>query len=213
MRGPRLTARDWSFMPGRQNRRRRRNLARKIVYSDEGEMDVEPEKNKKATGLRWRARKSRKLKYVDDGMIVSKINMDGGEVVGWDERREIKRRMDIQMQNMFRSVMRKAESRGMVVNNKKTKVLCISDAMSYTVEGGFLDTDGNMLRSGGKMKALGFYMDRRPGCHTHVEALGRRMREVTWVLRHLGQAGFKEEELATVYKTVIRPVLDYSTTP
>ena len=30
-RGPRLTARDWSYMPGRRNVRRRRNLRRKIL--------------------------------------------------------------------------------------------------------------------------------------------------------------------------------------
>ena len=30
-----------------------------------------------------------------------------------------------------------------------------------------------------------------------------------WVLRHLKIAGFKEAELAVVYRTVIRPVLDY----
>ena len=34
-RGPRLTARDWSFMPGRRNRRRRRNLQRTERESDE----------------------------------------------------------------------------------------------------------------------------------------------------------------------------------
>ena len=42
-----------------------------------------------------------------------------------------------------------------------------------------------------------------------MEALRRRMREVTWVLRHLRHAGFSEDELARVYKTVVRPVLDY----
>ena len=30
-----------------------------------------------------------------------------------------------------------------------------------------------------------------------------------WILRHLGQAGFSQEELAKVYKSVIRPTLDY----
>ena len=36
-----------------------------------------------------------------------------------------------------------------------------------------------------------------------------RMRETAWVLRHLKLAGFTEIELATVYRTVVRPVLDY----
>ena len=35
------------------------------------------------------------------------------------------------------------------------------------------------------------------------------MRETTWVLRHLKLSGFNESELAMVYKTVVRPVLDY----
>ena len=56
---------------------------------------------------------------------------------------------------------------------------------------------------------LPIYLDSRPTCHAHVEALRRRMREVTWVLVHLRLAGFKEDELATVYKTVVRPMLDY----
>ena len=43
-RGPRLTNRDWSFMPGRRNRRRRRDLMRRILYSDEGEVSIEEEK-------------------------------------------------------------------------------------------------------------------------------------------------------------------------
>ena len=37
----------------------------------------------------------------------------------------------------------------------------------------------------------------------------RRRREKVWVLRHLGRAGFTQDELATVYKTVIRPTIDY----
>ena len=42
-----------------------------------------------------------------------------------------------------------------------------------------------------------------------MEALKRRMRDTTWVLRHLKLAGFNEEELARVYRTIVRPVLDY----
>ena len=35
------------------------------------------------------------------------------------------------------------------------------------------------------------------------------MRDTVWVLRHLKTAGFTEGELAVVYRTVVRPVLDY----
>ena len=207
-RGPRMTARDWSFMPGRRNRRRRRNLQRRISYSDEGEVSVAPEVNLRATGLRWKARKARKLKFVDDGLIVTKINMRSGT-----ERREGGNRLlvkhDLLTQNMFRRVVGRASQRGMVVNSKKTKVLCMSDAMSYVARSFFLDADGERIESGNSMKILGFHFDTRPSCHAHINALRRRMRETTWVLRHLKNSGFKEQELVRVYKTVIRPILDY----
>ena len=53
------------------------------------------------------------------------------------------------------------------------------------------------------------HVDSRPSVHAHVEALKSRMREMYWVLRHLRRAGFTEGELARVYCTVVRPVLDY----
>ena len=65
------------------------------------------------------------------------------------------------------------------------------------------------MRSGDKMKDLGFHLDSRPTVHAHIDALVIRMRDTAWVLRHLKIAGFTEAELATVYTTVVRPVLDY----
>ena len=208
-RGPRLTARDWSFLPGRRNRRRRRNLNKKINYTDEGELTVCQEVNKKKTGLRWKSKKPRNLKFVDDGMILAKINMDSADVVDPIARRPTKSKHDLQSQNVFRRITCRAEARGMVVNKGKTKILCISDAQTYTAACRLQDADGDFIRSGGAMKVLGFHLDGRPSVHAHVAALQRRMRETAWVLRHLKLAGFTEAELATVYRTVVRPILDY----
>ena len=208
--GPRLTNRDWSFMPGRTNRRRRRNLKRRINYSDEGEMTVPLEVNEKATGLRWKKKPARKFKYVDDGMITCKINMRSGRITGvYVGGREVREKQCIITQNMFRRVVERATGRGMVVNNRKTNLLCISDAMSYKGVGYIRDAEGQKLVSSDAMKVLGFHFDSRPSCHAHVEALRKRMRETSWVLRHLKLAGFRESELAVVYTTVVRPVLDY----
>ena len=73
-------------MPGRRNRRRR-NLNRRISYSDEGEVTIQPEINKKKTGLGWKARRPRSFKFVDDGMMVTKVNMDGAQAVGAEKIR------------------------------------------------------------------------------------------------------------------------------
>ena len=45
--------------------------------------------------------------------------------------------------------------------------------------------------------------------HRHVQVLSGRFRSRFWVLRHLRNAGFNEEELVKVYKTILRPVADY----
>ena len=51
----------------------------------------------------------------------------------------------------------------------------------------------------------------RPSVHAHMEFLRVRTRGMAWVLRHLKIAGFSKAELATVYDTVVRPVLGYCT--
>ena len=85
----------------------------------------------------------------------------------------------------------------------------MSDSIDYKARAHFYDSDGQCLRSGESMKVLGFHMDARPSCHAHIAALKLRMRDTTWVLRHLRLAGFNQEELARVYTTIVRPVLDY----
>ena len=196
-------------MPGRKNRRRRRNLKKRISYSDEGEQTVPEEPNKKATGLRWKKKKARKFKFVDDGMIVTKANMDNSVISLAAGVKPVKDKHDIIGQNMFRRVVSKAVSRGMVVNSSKTKILCISDALTYRAAAHILDNDGGRIESTDKMKILGFHFDSRPTAHAHVAALRARMRETVWVIRHLKHSGFNEPELVRVYKTVVRPVLDY----
>ena len=71
-----MAARD--YLLGRRNRRRRGNLQRRIVYSDEGEVTAQEEVNKKKMGFRWRAKSFRNLKFVDDGIILSKIKFGLG---------------------------------------------------------------------------------------------------------------------------------------
>ena len=142
-------------------------------------------------------------------MILAKINMDSASPSSCCASQTCKTKVDLQSQNVFRRVVRKAESRGMKGNNSKTKILCVSESQAYKAHAALADADGIQVRSGETMKILGFHMDSRPSCHAHVRALQIRMRDTTWVLRHLKVAGFTEVELARVYTTVIRPILDY----
>ena len=56
---------------------------------------------------------------------------------------------------------------------------------------------------------LGFHFDSRPTVAAHIAVLKRRFRQRTWVLNHLRHAGFNQEELAKVYRVIVRPVADY----
>ena len=51
------------------------------------------ELNKKRTGLRW---KPRKLKFVDDGLLLSKMNMDSPSVHTRNDGSTVKTKHDIQ---------------------------------------------------------------------------------------------------------------------
>ena len=139
-------------------------------------MTISPEKNKKKTGLRWKAKDPRSLKYVDDNLMASKINMDSAMVIP-GVTKIIKSKHDLRTQNIFRRVVAKAESRGMKVNKNKTQILCVSDALNYVASSYLVDADGTKIESGSKLKILGFHLDSRPTVHAHVKALKRRMRD------------------------------------
>ena len=128
---------------------------------------IPDELDRKKTGLRWKKMKPKKYKFVDDGMIVSKINMDTAYLTRVGTR-SVKTKHDVQSQNLFRRIVARATSRGMVVNNGKTKLLCISDAQTYKPEAFILDRDGERLEAGEDLKVLGFHFDSRPTCHVHI---------------------------------------------
>ena len=135
--------------------------------------------------------------------------MDSAREIVLEDGRPGKDKHDLPSQNLFRKVVSKAESRGMVVNRGKTKILCISDSQTYKAGAHIMDSEGNKLTSGGHLKVLGFHLDSRPSVHAHFQALKLWMRDTVWILRHLKIAGFVEQELAVVYRTVIRLILDY----
>ena len=132
---------------------------------------------------------------MDDGMMMPKMNMQNSThlpaVPGQKNKRE---KHDKPMQNVFRRVVRKASSRGMVVNNQKTKLLCMSDANTYRAAAYIYNAEGTRLDTTGNLKVLGFHLDGRPTVHSHVAALQTWMRETTWILRHLKLNGFNERE-------------------
>ena len=98
----------------------------------------------------------------------------------------------------------------MVVNEKKTNILCISDALSFKPRAR-LSLCGSEMCSGDSLKLLGFTFSGNPTVNTHVEMLIKRLRSRTWALSKLRRAGFSERELVKFYCGAIRPVAEYAT--
>ena len=165
------------------------------------------EPNPKTSAI-WKDRPSGKHKYVDDGIIDSKLNMetvDAEEVEG----KLVKDKRAISAQNMFRRVVYNAEAIGMRVNTSKTNQICVSDSLSFTATAHIRTGEGERIGTSNTMKVLGFTFGSRPNCSAHMETVRRSVRGRYWLLIHLKQNGFSESELVRVYVTMIRPILEY----
>ena len=75
---------------------------------------------------------------------MTKINMQSGQLV-MGAGKPVRVKHDLITQNSFRRVVRRAENRGMVVNSKKTNIICVSDAI-ITVPPGFRGPEAGIGR-------------------------------------------------------------------
>ena len=97
----------------------------------------------------------------------------------------------------------------MLVNEKKTQLLCITSAINYDVRS-FVRLPGEVRTSTDTLKVVGFTFGRRPGAAEHVKALRRSYGARSWAIRHLKRSGIGQETLVRIYCALIRPVLEYA---
>ena len=94
-----------------------------------GDDEEPPEEPNPRTSAKWRGGVPLSLKYVDDGMTIEKINFETAPYTS----PATKEKHAVRSQNIFRSVVSKAQSMGMKVNTSKTNLLVVSDAASFTL--------------------------------------------------------------------------------
>ena len=150
------------------------------------------------------------VKYVDDNVSCEKLNFGNIETetdAGTGLR--IKRKCARKSQNAFLSVTSNAGKKGLIVNEQKTSLLCVSDSLSYTPLAFITDSNGSVIECKPEMKVLGFYLTDKPSLCCHVRRTIKSFKQRYWVLRHLKKLGFLLSELVQVYKSVLLPLLDY----
>ena len=112
------------------------------------------------------------LKYVDDTVIIDRVCFENATRFE-DEDLAAREKHAIQTQNVFQRVTGKAEWKGMKVNTGKTKMLCVSDALSF-LPGSYISAEGEKITSWGRnnmVKLLGFHLSNHTGVSAHMEAL------------------------------------------
>ena len=147
-------------------------------------------------------------KYVDDNVLMEKLNFD----TVLSDGRFVRDKWAVRTQNTFRSIIYQAIARGMKINTSKTKALLISELKSYAPTAHFFDQDGNTVRSGETMKVLGVNFSSDPGMAAQVADIRRKFTSRIWALRHLGRLGMSKPDLLSVYKSTILPTHDYCST-
>ena len=139
---------EYEFLPLTRNRPRR------IVYSDsEQEQPVIS-----SLSPQWTGRRLKCSKYIDDCLSSERVYFQSveGETV-------VKNKAE-KTESHLKTIEYNARSRGMKINEQKTKMICISAARTYTPVS-FINTSNNTeISSEGVelMRVLGFYFSNEP---------------------------------------------------
>ena len=145
------------------------------------------------------------LKYVDDNVIIEKLNFDTVATDGHFFRSKLA----VRTQNLFCRIVHQARAVGMKIHPGKTVTMCIAELKSYNPLAYFYDADGTKVETVQNMKILGVTFSSDPDMRAQVESIRRKFRSRKWILHHLGHRGFSKTDLLAVYKSTILPVHDY----
>ena len=150
------------------------------------------------------------VKYIDDSLIIEKVNMKVPPLLTDHDGVKFKSVHPSKSQDLFAHIARSASAKGMQVNSKKTGLVCISAASSFRAQAHLLDDEGHEIDSVERIKVLGFFLDSDAGVWSQVRAVCARLRSRSWALSRLKKCGLDSDELIRVYKNCIRPCAEYA---
>lgn len=113
-------------------------------------------------------------------------------------------------QAVFKGAKDASKDIGMVVNDKKTQMLCIhpkGDQMRSFI---MPENSNEVIESGTSLKILGFTFGSTPDVSQNTENVVKNFNCKLWGLQCLKGAGMKERDLLMTYKSVIRPTVEFA---
>ena len=156
---------------------------------------------------RWKNRPLKEVEFVDDMTAAEKVDITGG-ISTLSERKEKRKIWSRQGQSFFDKVKDNSIRCGMVVNDRKTQILCVTAAINYDVRS-FLNISGEMTTSTDTLTVVGFTFGRRPGAEEHVKKLRKMYGARAWTIRHLKKVGMDQKLLVRIYCELVRPIFEY----
>ena len=152
------------------------------------------------------------LVYVDDMNCIEKVKQVNA-VSEVSEKKRLLKTHATKIETFFEEVSRVADDIDMKVNQSKTQLLCISAAindnvvtyMRPKVNGTVTETE-----SAEELKILGFWFNGKPTVCLHVRKMCESFRAKLWAYRRMKKAGMPCDDLLVIYKTVLRPVLEFA---
>ena len=118
--------------------------------------------------VNWNDRRLVCLKYVDDCLSLEKLCFSNAERFNVDGRMHALSSA-MKTQSHFNTVEYNAAQRGMIINNNKTKLMCISAARSYAPSSYIVMSNGDKIETVSSMKSLGFHFDTSPTVKYHMK--------------------------------------------
>ena len=169
-----------------------------------------PEWLRKPKEGRWTDVAPESLKFVDDSLHMSVVNMKAVRTLLDEQGYQYRTTTAPHAQDMLEHVTRGAEERGMRVNDSKTGLMCVSTAKTYTAKTELRGRDGEVIHGSESLKFLGVTLDSDCSFKSHAKRVAAKLRSRTWVLTKLKRRGMKEDELKKFYTSSIRPVAEYA---
>ena len=110
---------------------------------------------------------------------------------------------------IFDEISKKAKDMKMLVNAKKTQMLCVGQN-SATEANTYICTDSSRISSNTELKILGFVFSEKPTCRAQIDYLIAKFRTRLWSLRKLAARGMDKCDLLIFYIVNMRSVLEYT---
>ena len=126
------------------------------------------------------------------------------------QHKEQKRIRAKECQESFDIIAQNSKQIGMLVNERKTQLVCITAAIHSDVTSYINTNDGGTIESQSSLTILGFRFGERPNLNQHMELVQSKVNMRTWIIRHLKQSGVPDKDIVAVYTSTIRAAIEYT---